>query len=103
MTAGLHKSPFKGLSVEFAEHRQHGPGHEIRHVDWRTFGKTDRIPAKGGRGPMPLWCVLHALADRIRRRGPVIIHSDGFDSIDNLTTALRHLRHQRHEVLFMQN
>ncbi len=44
--SGMHKSPFKGFSVEFAEHRQYGPGDEIRHIDWRTFGKTDRYFVK---------------------------------------------------------
>src|SRR5271169_3607122 len=44
--AGLHKSPFKGFSVEFAEHRQYGPGDEIRHIDWRALGKTDRYFVK---------------------------------------------------------
>ena len=44
--SGLHKSPFKGFSVEFAEHRQYGPGDEIRHIDWRAFGKTDRYYVK---------------------------------------------------------
>ena len=39
---GVHKSPYKGYSVEFAEHRQYYPGDEIRHVDWRVLGKTDR-------------------------------------------------------------
>lgn len=183
--AGLHKSPFKGFSVEFAEHRQYGPGDEIRHIDWRTFGKTDRyyvkeyeeetnlkaylvldtsgsmaytgrtvskleharrvaaalaylmisqrdavglvtfdsairtmIPprtapghfsvlcramdeAKPG-GETPLSDILHALAERVRRRGLIVILSDGFDRIDQLTSALRHLRHRRHEVLFLQ-
>jgi uncharacterized protein (DUF58 family) len=181
--AGLHKSPFKGFSVEFAEHRQYGPGDEIRHIDWRTYGKTDRyfvkeyeeetnlkaylvvdtsgsmgyagktaskleyarrlaaslaylmihqrdavglvtfdsalktmIPPRSAPnhfsvickaleenqvgGETPLSGVLHVLADRIRRRGLVIILSDGFDKIDELSTALRHLRHRRHEVLF---
>lgn len=37
---GLHKSPFKGNSVEFVEHRQYNPGDEVRHIDWRAFGKT---------------------------------------------------------------
>jgi uncharacterized protein (DUF58 family) len=40
--SGVHKSPYKGFSVEFAEHRQYYPGDEIRHIDWRAFGKTDR-------------------------------------------------------------
>ena len=44
--SGLHKSPFKGFSVEFAEHRQYGPGDEIRHIDWRALGKTDRYFVK---------------------------------------------------------
>src|SRR3954447_4323404 len=44
--SGLHKSPLKGFSVEFAEHRQYGPGDEIRHVDWRAYGKTDRYYVK---------------------------------------------------------
>jgi uncharacterized protein (DUF58 family) len=37
---GMHKSPFKGSSVEFVEHRQYFPGDEIRHIDWRAYGKT---------------------------------------------------------------
>lgn len=39
---GLHKSPYHGFSVEFAEHRPYNPGDELRHVDWKVFGKTDR-------------------------------------------------------------
>src|SRR5438105_10627541 len=44
--SGVHKSPYKGFSVEFAEHRQYYPGDEIRHIDWRVFGKTDRYYIK---------------------------------------------------------
>ncbi len=43
---GVHKSPYKGYSVEFAEHRQYYPGDEIRHIDWRVYGKTDRYYIK---------------------------------------------------------
>ncbi len=185
--SGLHKSPFKGFSVEFAEHRQYGPGDEIRHIDWRAFGKTDRyfvkeyeeetnlkayivldasgsmgykgnkadtskleharglaaalaylmisqrdavglvtfdseirtmIPPRSAPGHFSLLCktmeetplggetplsqVLHNLADRIKRRGLVIVLSDGFDKADELVNSLRHLRHRRHEVLFFQ-
>ncbi|MDE2507761.1 MAG: DUF58 domain-containing protein [Planctomycetota bacterium] len=183
--SGLHRSPFKGFSVEFAEHRQYGPGDEIRHIDWRAFGKTDRyfvkeyeeetnlkaylvvdgsgsmgyagrtmskfeyarqlaaalaylmisqrdavglvtideavralIPARSAPthfsvlcktltetrvgGERPLGVILHGLAERIKRRGLVIILSDGFEDLDVLTNALRHLRHRRHEVLFFQ-
>jgi uncharacterized protein (DUF58 family) len=182
--AGLHKSPFKGVSVEFAEHRQYGPGDEIRHIDWRAFGKTDRyfvkeyeeetnlkaylvvdssgsmayagrtaskfeharrlaaslaylmisqrdavglvtfddapralIPPRAAPGHFAVLCkaleeartggeaplggILHALAGRVKRRGLVVVLSDGFGDLDDLTAALRHLRHRHHEVLFL--
>lgn len=41
--AGLHRSPHKGFSVEFKQHRPYVPGDEIRRLDWRVFGKTDRF------------------------------------------------------------
>jgi uncharacterized protein (DUF58 family) len=186
VTAGLHPSPFKGFSVEFAAHRQYGPGDEIRHIDWRAFGKSDRFYVKefeeetnlqahlvvdasgsmgyagrtaskleqarrlaaalaylmisqrdavglvtGGSaagaarapipprsapghfsvvcraleetqpgGKVPVSGILRALAGRIRRRGLIVILSDGFDRIDDLAAALRHLRHRHHEVVF---
>jgi len=43
---GLHKSPYQGFSVEFAEHRQYMPGDEIRYIDWKVFGKSDRFYVK---------------------------------------------------------
>ena len=41
-TTGLHRSPHKGYSVEFKQHRQYVPGDEIRHIDWRVFARSDR-------------------------------------------------------------
>jgi uncharacterized protein (DUF58 family) len=41
--AGLHRSPHKGFSIEFAQHRQYVQGDEIRRLDWKVFGKTDRF------------------------------------------------------------
>ena len=43
---GHHKSPYHGFSVEFAEHRAYGHGDEVRHIDWKLFGKTDRYYVK---------------------------------------------------------
>jgi uncharacterized protein (DUF58 family) len=40
---GLHRSPSKGSSVEFADHRPYVPGDEVSHIDWRTWAKTDRL------------------------------------------------------------
>jgi uncharacterized protein (DUF58 family) len=44
--SGLHKSPYHGFSVEFAEHREYVPGDDLRYVDWKVFGKTDRYYLK---------------------------------------------------------
>jgi len=43
---GLHKSPFHGFSVEFAEHRQYNKGESTKHIDWKLFGRTDRLYIK---------------------------------------------------------
>lgn len=44
--AGLHKSPYHGFSVEFAEHRQYMPGDDLKYLDWKVLGKTDRYYIK---------------------------------------------------------
>ena len=44
--SGLHKSPYHGFSVEFAQHREYAPGDDLKHLDWKVFGKTDRFYIK---------------------------------------------------------
>ena len=44
--AGLHRSPRRGFSVEFAEHRMYQPGDELRYVDWKLLGRNDRLYVK---------------------------------------------------------
>jgi uncharacterized protein (DUF58 family) len=44
--AGLHKSPYHGFSVEFAEHREYAPGDDTRHIDWKVWSKTDKYYLK---------------------------------------------------------
>src|SRR5688500_9243766 len=44
--SGLHKSPYHGFSVEFAQHREYTPGDEIRYIDWRVAGRSDRYYVK---------------------------------------------------------
>ena len=179
---GHHRSPYHGFSVEFAEHRSYGPGDEIKHIDWKLFGKTDRlyvkryeeetnlrahiildtsksmlynsaevsklsyanslaaslsylminqqdavgiakfsdkidtfIPPKARPSHLNLilsqlddkysgndtkiGIVLHKLADRIRKRGMVILISDLLDKPDNIMKGLKHFRHQNQEVI----
>ncbi|KQM64599.1 hypothetical protein ASE74_11300 [Pedobacter sp. Leaf216] len=43
---GLHKSPFHGFSVEFAEHRQYNNGDNVKNIDWKLYAKTDKLYSK---------------------------------------------------------
>jgi uncharacterized protein (DUF58 family) len=181
--AGAHRSPFHGFSVEFAEHREYVPGDDLRYVDWKVFGKSDRFYLKRFEEETNFDChllldtsesmsyrsegaamskleyarsiaaalaylvvrqqdavglatfdnavgtfvrpssqarqlrtlcelmdrtpaarttsigpILHELAERIRRRGLVVILSDLFDDVDSLLLGLKHFRHRRHDV-----
>jgi uncharacterized protein (DUF58 family) len=182
---GLHKSPYHGFSVEFAEHRQYMPGDEIKHLDWKVYAKTDRYYVKqfeeetnlkayllldtsGSMGyrsngiskiqyatylcaaltylmlkqrdsiglvtfdehirkyvpPRSVSTYLHVilreleqaasgektnvsatfhqLAERIKRRGLIIIFSDLFDDPNRVMSGLKHFRHKKHEVIVFQ-
>ena len=55
---GLHKSPFHGFSVEFAEHRLYNPGESTRHIDWKLFARTDRMFVKRYEEETNLRCQL---------------------------------------------
>ncbi len=59
--SGLHKSPFFGFSVEFAEHRPYNPGDELKHLDWKVYGKTERYFVKQYEEETNLRC--HLLLD----------------------------------------
>ena len=43
---GMHRSPYRGLSIEFAQHRQYTPGDDVRHLDWKVFARTDKLYLK---------------------------------------------------------
>ena len=44
--SGIHKSPYKGSSIEFLEHKEYSPGNEIKHIDWKVLAKTDKYYVK---------------------------------------------------------
>ncbi len=44
--SGMHRSPYQGMAVEFAEHRQYVSGDDIKHLDWKVFGRTDKLYIK---------------------------------------------------------
>jgi uncharacterized protein (DUF58 family) len=182
--SGVHRSPYHGFSVEFAEHREYVPGDDVRYIDWKVFGKTDKYYLKqyeeetnlacyllldtsqsmGYRGPhAPMskleyaQCIaaslaylvlqqqdsvglatfddqvralvrpssnpshmkqlIHVmetspaarktatgpifndLAERLKKRGIVVVLSDLFDQLAPLMAGLKHFRHRRHEVI----
>ena len=182
---GLHRSPFHGFSAEFSEHRQYRPGDDLKHLDWKIYGRSDRFYVKQYEDETNLRCVvavdcsasmgyaspnsitkfqyatylsaaltylilrqrdaaglalytedietylppkskssyvqeiiktldaaqphnttgtataLHRLAERLTRRGLVVIISDLFDDPSSVLQALRHFRHDKHDVLVM--
>ena len=198
--AGMHKSPHKGFSIEFAEHREYVPGDELKHLDWTVLARTDRyyikqyeqetnlraticldasasmaygsaavaagrkkskvpspsgvskfeyasvlaasmaymlsnqqdlvgltvfdkdirleIPQGNGAGHLDqiftqlekitpgkttnVAETLHALANKVPRRGLVILISDLMDDPENIMLALQHLKHARHQMIVLQ-
>ncbi|HWP41341.1 MAG TPA: DUF58 domain-containing protein, partial [Tepidisphaeraceae bacterium] len=46
LMTGMHRSPYQGISVEFAQHRPYVQGDDIRHIDWKVMAKTDKIYLK---------------------------------------------------------
>ena len=182
--SGMHNSPYHGFSIEFAEHREYAPGDDLRYVDWKVFGKTDKIYLKqyeeetnlvvyllldisesmqyrsddaslskleyaqciaaslthlilrqqdsvglvtfdqevralvrasgnpshlkqmlhvletsSGTEKTNTGPIFHELAERLKKRGVVIILSDLFDDVNSMLAGLKHFRHRRHEVI----
>jgi uncharacterized protein (DUF58 family) len=180
--AGLHKSPYHGFSVEFAEHRQYMPGDNIRDIDWKVYAKSDRyyikqyeeetnlkgyllldcsasmayksdgiskldyasllaaalsflmlkqrdavglvtfdeairryIPPRSKSGHLHILLqelagqtasdktdiadTLHEMAERITRRGLIVILSDLLDEPSKIISGLKHFRHKHHEII----
>src|SRR5512142_1872416 len=56
--SGVHRSPFHGFSIEFAEHREYSPGDDLRYLDWKVFGRTDKFYLKQYEEETNLVCSL---------------------------------------------
>jgi uncharacterized protein (DUF58 family) len=56
--SGMHRSSYRGQSVEFTEHREYSPGDDLRYVDWKVFGKTDKVYLKQFEAETNLVCYL---------------------------------------------
>ncbi len=67
--AGLHRSPFQGLSTEFSEHRKYVAGDDLRTIDWNVYARTDRVYVRKYQAETHLDC--HLLVDTSASMGPV--------------------------------
>lgn len=56
--SGSHRSPLKGASVDFADHRPYAPGDDLRHLDWKVLGRSDRLVLKRYEAETDLACTL---------------------------------------------
>ena len=56
--SGMHRSVYRGQSVEFTEHREYAPGDDLRYVDWKVFGKSDKVYLKQFEAETNLVCYL---------------------------------------------
>ena len=66
--SGLHRSPRRGFSVEFAEHRMYQPGDELRYVDWKILGRNDRLYVKQFEEETNLRAMLRLVSHTIMAR-----------------------------------
>jgi uncharacterized protein (DUF58 family) len=71
--SGMHKSPYHGFSVEFAQHREYVPGDDIKHVDWKVYGRTGRFYLKQYEEEtnLALWLMLDISESMNYASGPV--------------------------------
>jgi uncharacterized protein (DUF58 family) len=79
---GLHKSPFHGFSVEFAEHRLYNTGESTRHIDWKLYARTEKLFTKRYEEETNLRCQLvidHSSS--MYYPGPVSVESDAFNKL----------------------
>lgn len=82
--AGSHRSPAHGFSIEFAEHREYSPGDDLRYVDWKVFGRTDKFYLKQFEDETNLICHLVLdVSESMRYRGP----NSAWSKLDHAATA----------------
>lgn len=83
---GLHRSPFHGFSVEFAEHRQYNAGESTHDIDWKLYGRTDRLYVKRYEEETNLRCQL--MVDQSRSMMFPVENMGNFENPNKLTFAV---------------
>jgi uncharacterized protein (DUF58 family) len=94
---GLHKSPYHGFSVEFAEHRLYNHGQSTRHIDWKVFARTDRLYTKEYEEETNLRCLI--VLDRSSSMFYPVVDSGKFRFSVYATSALANLLHRQRDAV----
>jgi uncharacterized protein (DUF58 family) len=100
---GLHKSPFHGFSVEFAEHRLYNPGESTRHIDWKLYARSDRMFVKRYEEETNLRCqIVIDCSSSMRYPSDVILDGPEMNklkySIESAAALIELFRRQRDAV-----
>ncbi len=93
---GLHRSPYKGFSVEFAEYRQYLPGDDLANLDWKVFARSDKHFIKKYEEETNLTC--HLLLDVSRSMGYGSAEITKLQYASYLTGALAYLMHRQRDA-----
>jgi len=103
--AGEHKSPFRGFSIEFTQHREYVPGDDLRHLDWKVLGRTDRYYLKQYEQETNFVCHILLDGSESMTFGGVRGHGSGVSKLDYgklMSACLSYLvLHQRDAVSLM--
>ncbi len=92
LLTGRHRSRHKGSSVEFAEYKDYSPGDEIRHIDWKVVGKTDKYHVKQFEQSTNLKCtILLDASGSMNYQSPLNGHASKMEYARNLVAALSYL------------
>lgn len=95
--SGEHKSPMRGFAVEFVQHREYAPGDDLRHVDWKVLGRTDRFMLKQYEQETDLTC--HLVVDGSASMSYASADTSKLDYARKLAACLAYLvLHQRDAV-----
>ncbi len=95
--AGLHRSPYHGFSAEFTEYRAYTPGDDLRHVDWRVFGRSDRHVIRKFEEETNLRCLL--LVDQSRSMAYGSTGHTKADYAATLAATLARFLHQQGDAV----
>lgn len=96
---GQHRSPYHGLAVEFATHREYAPGDDIRHIDWKVWSKTDRLYIKEYEEETNLGCMIILDCSKSMNYGVQTSDMSKFDYGATAAASLAYMLQQQQDAV----